>query len=163
MKASGRRRMVVVVVLLLLIFGLLFWIYGWGRGEIHLMDFDAEEVSYIELYSTDSVFNCNEVAVTEKEDIQSLIDLVNSFRNCGNELKYLLSGEFGTGGAVLYEFRVRFLDNDTFTIGLYSHDTHDLSDVEMTYRIFPEEHTPRLSNVCRGSLELFYELREKYV
>ena len=89
--------MIVVVALLLLIFGSLFWIYGWGCGEIHLMDFDAEEVSYIELYSIDSVFNCNAVAVTEKEDIQSLIDLVNSFRHCGNELKYLLSGEFGTG------------------------------------------------------------------
>ena len=39
--------------------------------------------------------------VTEKEDIQTIINTVNEFRHAGNEIRYLLRYGFSVGGSVL--------------------------------------------------------------
>lgn len=138
------------------------WIWGWGGGAIDVLDFDAGSVSRIDLYSTDQVFDCSAVSVTEREDIQALIDLVNSFRYAGNELKRVLKGDIGMGGSVVYEFNVFFTDGETFGLAFFSSDTRDLAGMELAYRLSDQDGQPLAGHLCRGSLELFYAMREKY-
>lgn len=152
----------VICAALVVVLFLGFWIWGWGGDAIDVLEFDAGSVSYIDLYSTDQVFHCSTVSVTEKEDIQALIDLVNSFRYAGNELKSVLKGEMGMGGSVVYEFNVFFTDGETFPLAFFSNDTRDLSDMELAYRLTSQDDQPLVGPLCRGSLELFYEMREKY-
>ena len=65
------------------------------------MNFTAEDVERLTLSQSGYTYA---VEVTEKEDIQAVIDMVNSFRHTGNELKHGL--RFGYGGTCLYEFDV---------------------------------------------------------
>lgn len=139
-----------------------FWIWGWGGGAIDVLDFDAGLVSRIDLYSADQVFDCSTVSVTEKEDIQILIDLVNSFRYAGNERKCVLKGEIGMGGSVVYEFNVFFTDGETFPLALFSNDTRDQSDMELAYRLSSQDDQPLVGPLYWGPLERFYTMQGKY-
>ena len=162
-RISLKKRWIICGAVLAALLAVCAWMYGWGRGDIDLMDFDADAVDRIELYSTAWEFEGGTVvSVTEKEDIQALIDLVNSFQHTGTELKFLLQSGVGVGGSVLYEFRVYLLSGEDVVL-CFTENGRDLSDMEMTYSRSPRERMPLVSPVCRGSLELFYDLREKYM
>lgn len=127
------------------------WVFGWFGGDIHVMDFAAEEVDRIELFHY--WLGGEAVVVTEKEDIRALMDEINSFRHTGNMLKHpkkLLPG----GGELWYQVTVHLSGGEKYSFTL-SHlgDRLTLSDMEMRYGRF---------STCRGSMELFYELHEKY-
>lgn len=81
--------------LLAVILAFFAWIYGWGGGDIQVMNFTAEDVERLTLSQSGYTYA---VDVTEKEDIQAVIDMVNRFRHTGNALKH----GFVTGGTCLY-------------------------------------------------------------
>jgi len=109
------------------------WIFGWGGGDIHVMNFSAEDVERLTLSQSGYTYA---VEVTEKEDIQAVIDMVNSFQHTGNELKH------------------------GFLFGSNSGD-QPVSDMEVSYWVYQETKTSRApSKLCRGSMELFFEMYE---
>lgn len=127
------------------------WVFGWFGGTIDVMDFSADEVESIGLYQY--WLGENESVVTEKEDIQALMDEVNGFRHTGTMLKYpkkLLPG----GGEVWYSITVYLTNGERYNITLSCLSSRmNLSDVELRYGRF---------YTCRGSLELVHTLHEKY-
>lgn len=66
------------------------------------------------------------------------------------------------GGSVVYEFNVFFTDGETFPLALFSNDTRDPSDMELAYRLSSQDDQPLVGSLCRGPLERFYTMREKY-
>lgn len=135
------------------------WIYGWGGGEIHAMNFSAEDVERLTLSQSGYTYA---VEVTGKEDIQAVIDMVNSFRHTGNELKHGL--RFGYGGTCLYEFDVYLKNGEEFPFFFGSNSgDQPVSDMEVSYWVYQETKISRApSKLCRGSMELFFEMYEKY-
>lgn len=166
MKRTVHKRMlpmVFLIVVLAAVLALCAWIFGWGRGDINVMDFSANEVDRIELSCTDIHVDMHRAVVTEKDDIQAFINSVNSFQHTGSNIKYLFRYGIGAGGAVLYECDVYFSSGDIFNLRFANgNGEQDLSDMEVSYWI-PQENQKRLfSDTCRGSMELFYELYERY-
>ena len=139
----------VALAMVLTLFG---WTFGWFGGTIDVMDFSADEVESVELFQY--WLSEDTVVVTEKEDVQALIDEINSFRHTGTMLKYpkkLIPG----GGEVWYGITVYLTDGERYHITLSCLDGQkNLSDVEMRYGRFC---------TCRGSLELFHALHAKYL
>ncbi|MCI8399296.1 MAG: hypothetical protein HFF90_07845 [Oscillibacter sp.] len=133
------------------------WVYGWGGGPINVMNFSAEDVDYIKIYGPIQV-----AKVSEKDEIQSVIDAVNSFRHTGNELKLIPKYGLFLGGTALYEFRVFLLDGEEFevTFGL-NNASQPPADTEVSYWFPGRGKIIPFSSTCRGSMELFYELLEK--
>jgi len=127
------------------------WTFGWFGGTIDVMDFTAEEVECIELHHY--WLSEERVTVTEKADMQALIDAVNGFRNTGTMLKHpkkLIPG----GGELWYGITVYLKNGEIDWLMLSQlNGRTNISNMEMQYGRF---------GTCRGSMELFYELHEKY-
>lgn len=139
------------------------WMFGWFRGNINMMRFSSDEVDRIALYSTDLSLGLHTSVVTDKEEIQALIDSVNSFQHTGSELKEIFKYGIGAGGSTLYVCDVYPLNGENFNLHFSSNSGEQpLSDMEMSYWVYQPGKTPALPNTCRGSLELFAELYEKY-
>lgn len=136
------------------------WIFGWGGGPINVMDFSADDVDRVELSCSHSRIANGRAVVTGKEDIQTIIGAVNAFRHTGNNLKYFLRYGFSAVGSVLYEIDVCFTDGERFSLRLCP-EAH--SDTELYYWVWRPEQTNRISRICSGSLEWFYELHGKYM
>ena len=90
------------------------WIFGWFRGDINVMDFSADEVDHVELSCTDVHVDLYRAVVTDKDDIQMLIDSVNRFQHTGNEIKDIFMYGIFTGGSVLYEIDIYLSDGELF-------------------------------------------------
>jgi hypothetical protein len=139
------------------------WLFGWFRGNINMMRFSSDEVDRIKLYSTDVRLGLHTSVVTNKEEIQALIDSVNSFQHTGSGLKEIFKYGIGVGGSTLYVCDVYLLNGENFNLHFSSNDGgQPLFDMEMSYWVHWQGKTPALSNTCRGSLELFAELYGKY-
>ena len=139
------------------------WLFGWFRGNINVMRFSSDEVDRIELYSTDIRLGLHTSAVADKEEIQALIDSVNSFQHTGSGLKEIFKYGIGVGGSTLYVCDVYLLNGENFNLHFSSNSGEQpWSDMEMGYWVYQPGKTPFLTNTCRGSLELFAELYEKY-
>lgn len=168
MKIQSKKRIIPVVIALAVVLALCAWTFGWGRGNIGVMEFSADEVDRIELFCTDVRVDLHAAIVTEKDDIQALIDSVNSFRHTGSAVKELFRHGIaigGLGGTVLYEFDVYLSNGDTFPLRFGSNNgVEERSDMEVLYWVYQPKQTNPLLNTwtCRGSMELFYELYEKY-
>lgn len=125
------------------------------------MNFCSDDVEQITLYGQ---FHgrCYTAIILEKEEIQSVIDAVNSFRHTGNELKLIPKYGLFLGGTALYEFRVFLLDGEEFevTFGL-NNASQPPADTEVSYWFPGRGKIIPFSSTCRGSMELFYELLEK--
>ena len=166
-KQKNRRYplMIACVVLAIIIVVIGVHVYGWGRRPIEFMDFSANDVERIEL-------SCVQLGpkrtVTDPSDIQAIIDSTNAFRYSGNELKdVIIYGIYGIGmgGLTVYNFDVYLRNGEVFSLSFYSNDgEQELSDMEVTYRIREPEPdgTPLFFKMCRGSMETFYEMYEKY-
>ena len=93
------------------------------------MNFTAEDVERLTLSQSGYTYA---VEVTEKEDIQAVIDMVNSFRHTGNELKHGL--RFGYGGTCLYEFDKKNKNGEEFPFSFGSNNGEQpVSDTEVSY------------------------------
>ena len=168
MKRQSKKQMFPAAIALAVILALCAWIFGWGRGDINVMEFSANEVDRIELSCTDVHVDLHNAVVTEKDDIQALIDSINSFQHTGSAVKELFPIE-SLGGALLYSFDVYLSNGDTFPLSFGAHSgIEEQSDMEFDYWIYQgPNHMGLLSTLlstytCRGSMELFYELYEKY-
>ena len=150
-RLTGKQTWFLAGVALAAVAALGCWMFGWFGGTIDVMDFSADEVESIGLYQY--WLGENESVVTEKEDIQALMDEVNGFRHTGTMLKYpkkLLPG----GGETWYEITVHFADGKDCSF-VFTQLKKDLMvpEAEWRYGGF---------RTCRGSMELFHALHEKY-
>lgn len=171
MERQSKKRLIPVVIALAVILALCAWTFGWGRGDINVMEFSANEVDRIELFCTGVHVDLHTAVVTEKDDIQAFIDSINSFQHTGSIVKELFKHGIpigGLGGAVLYSFNVYLSNGDTFLLRFSSNSgIEEQSDMEVDYWIYQgPNHMGLLSTLlstytCRGSMELFYELYEK--
>ena len=145
--------------LLAVVLAFFAWIYGWGGGDIQVMNFTAEDVERLTLSQSGYTYA---VDVTEKEDIQAVIDMVNRFHHTGNELKHGFL--FGTVGTCLYGFHVYLKNGEEFPFFFGSNNGEQpVSDMEVSYWVYQGPEISRApSKLCRGSMELFFEMYEKY-
>ena len=132
--------------------------FGWGGGPINVMDFTAEDVDRIELSCSHPWIAGGRAVVTEKEDIQAVIDSVNGFLYDGTTLKYFLKHGFSGGGTVLHTIHVYFTNGEEYIFDICP-EAH--SDTQLHCWKYPYE-SKGFSAVCSGSLDWFYELHEKY-
>ena len=132
--------------------------FGWGGGPINVMDFTAEDVDRMELTCSHSWIAEGRAVVTEKEDIQTVINSVNGFLYDGTTLKYFLKYGFSGGGTVLHTIHVYFTNGEEYIFDICP-EAH--SDTQLTCWEYPYE-SKEFSAVCSGSLDWFYELHEKY-
>lgn len=138
------------------------WLFGWGRGNINMIPYSAGQIDRIELTSTDVSLGLYRSVVTDKEDIQALINSANSFRHTGSELKDVFRYGPFTGGATLYEFDIFPSDGEPLLLIFSSNNGgQPWSDIELSYWIYGEK-TSLFGNTCRGSLETFCEMYEAY-
>ena len=116
-------------VALAVVLALCAWTFGWFGGTIDVMDFTAEEVECMELFHY--WLSEERVAVTEKADMQELIDAVNDFRNTGTMLRHprkLIPG----GGELWYGITVYLSDGGKYSFTFsYLGDRVTISDMEM--------------------------------
>lgn len=153
--------MVSVAILLLGV-----WVFGWGGGDINVLKFSADDVTRLELNCTDTKrVELYKAVVTEPEDIQACIDWVNAFQHTGSAIKELFRHGIGIGlgGTCLYTFQFYLLDEDPFILEFGNNDgEQEISDVEVSYWRYTYPPKKEIPSTCRGSLEPFYELYEKY-
>lgn len=160
MKNLSKKSIISIITLLAILLAFCTWIFGWGQGNIMMMEFSADKVERIELSCTDVRHgNLHRAIITEEKDIQAIIDSVNSFQHTGSAAKDIL--RYGMGGTVLYEYNVYLSNGDTFMLCFGNNNSEqELSDMEVNYWI-PDQRK-LFSNTCKGSMELFYELYDKY-
>lgn len=69
-----------ILVILFVIAAPIFWYWFWGWGTLHIIDFSAQDVEYVNI-------SCSHLrkigTVRDPEEIQALIDEANSMQNRG--------------------------------------------------------------------------------
>ena len=144
---------IVAVVTLLL----LSWLYGWGGDNINVMNFDADDVVSIKMGAT--LVEFEPFVVTDKEGIQTVIDKVNGLQYAGKSIRQVLKYGPYSGGSVLYEFGAELTNGEEFYFCIALNEGDPPSeDVEGSY--WGSEH--KSGNMCKGSIDWFYALHEKY-
>ena len=139
------------------------WMFGWGGGSIDLIEYSADEIEYIELFSTDVNFGLHMSVLTEKGEIQALIDSINSFRHTGNSLKHIFKDGLFLGRSVLYGTRICLAGGTKISINFATnYSDQPRSDMEVSYWIHQPGCNTLFPNECRGSMELYFELYDKY-
>lgn len=146
---------------LIVIFLLCSWLFGWFAGSINVIDFEADNVEHLRLSC--ALFGYEAVTITQKDDIQTVIEKVNSFNHSGKEIKNVLKYGIGAGGSVLYNFDFYLENGERFCVVLSSNDgEQSLSNAEVSYWISQPKSTKMFTDTCRGSLDFFFELYQKY-
>lgn len=142
------------------------WVFGWGRGDINVLKFSADDVTRLELNCTGTKrVELYKAVVTEPEDIQACIDWVNAFQHTGSAIKELFRHGIGIGlgGTCLYTFQFYLSDEDPFILEFGNNDgEQEISDMEVGFWIYSNPPKKEIGSTCRGSMEFFYELYEKY-
>lgn len=148
----------VCVLLVITMPFLWYWLFGWGT--IQVINFSAVDVEYVQISCS---HHSESGTISDPGEIQALIDEANAMKNKGSKLKMLVHGIF-TGGAVLYESTFYLNDGTEFLLTFCSsYANASVSDMELTYwyhRLPLGERTN--GTMCRGSLEVYFELFEKY-
>lgn len=145
-----------------LIFALILcsWLFGWFVGNIDVVDFGADEVDQLRLSCT--LFGYDAAIITEKDDIQAAIEAVNSFHHTGKAVKGFLTEGIGLGGSVLYNFDFQLENGTNHQVVLSSNNgEQSLSNMEVAYWV-SHPNKKLFTDTCRGSLEFFFELHQKY-
>ena len=161
------------IVIPLVIIALGRWIYGWGGGDIDILDFSAEGVERVELYTDNVMIAANYATefddgfgvsvVTEPEDIQLIIDQIDSLQYAGNDIRDYIEHGIGIGGTVHYDTDFYFRDGTELGVTLSSNSgSQPVSDRILGYSLVPAAKKEFLGKNARGSLEWFYDLYEKY-
>ena len=136
---------------------LLAWLYGWGGDDINVMNFDADDVVSIKMGAT--LFEFEPFVVTDKEDIETVIDKVNGLQYAGKSIRQVLKYGLFSGGSVLYEFGVELTTGEEFYFCIAVNKGYTPGeDVEGSY--WGSEHES--GNMCKGSIDWFYALHEKH-
>ena len=168
-----RRWLILGVLLLAAVLMVGRWIYGWGGGDIDILDFSAEEVERVEFYTDNVTIAANYATefddgfgvsvVTEPEDIQLIIDQIDSLQYAGNEIRDYIEHGIGIGGTVHYDADFYFRDGTNLRVILSSNSgSQPVSDRILGYSLVPAAKKGFLGKNARGSLKWFYDLYEKY-
>ena len=149
-----------------------FWGYGWAGGDIDVFDFTAEKVERVELYTNDVNFTANYMTgpgmgsgtstVTERADIQRMIDTINAFQYAGNQIRDIIEYGVALGGGIRYELEISFTDGTKRLFFLSTYDTDPARDMILGYGFYQEKKLGLLGKQGRGRMEWFYDLYEKY-
>ena len=155
-----KRKWISVGLILIIALGSCAWMFGWGGGNINVIPFNADDVEHIELFGV----RCGAMRsayLTEAEDIQALIDSVNSFRYSGSGLKDIFKYGIGSGGTLLYLIRIYPHHGERFTVcfGLSDSD-EDASSTEVSYKVY-NSLIEGFSKNCKGSMQVIYDFLER--
>ena len=137
------------------------WLFGWGGGEIRVLEFAPEDVERIELWHTSVDLPMERVVVTEQEDIQTILDGVNSFCFTGSSVKDMFRYGLFSGGSVLYGFDVFLTDDGEEEITFASNNgDQSMGDIEVSYWISAPTKEGGIPSTAKGSLEFFTQFYE---
>lgn len=138
------------------------WLFGWGRGNINVIPFSAEEVDHVWLACDPHCFD-GRATVTDPEAIQALINEANTLQHTGSELKTLFQYGFGAGGSSLHTLVFFLTSGETYTVTFASnHGGQPVTDMALSYWVTLSNGNHLTAFTCRGSLELSYELHKTY-
>lgn len=159
MKKLFRIPLIIVGGILVLI-GIIWWSYGWFGGTIDVINYEAAEISRIEM--SRSVVDDRRIIITEPEDIEKVINNVNSFQYTGNSLKNLFQFQLFMSGSVLYEIALYPKEEDPFILCFANSSNDESPNIDMSYWFYHENKTPIITNTCSGALDWYNDLYEKY-
>ena len=110
-----RKKWIFLGIILVAVLAFCAWIYGWGGGDINVIPFDANDVERIEL---NGIFRgpSRSALITERDEIQGVIDSINTFQRSGSDLKNIFKYGIGLGGTSLYEIGIYPLDGERFIL-----------------------------------------------
>ena len=150
-----------VIVLCLFVIAL-FWLSEWKGDKINAIDFDANDVVSMSLYAARPGFEVFDV--TDKEDLQTIIDELNEFQYSGGSWRNYIKNGFHRDGGTPYEFYATLENGEEFgLVFLAYYDPCDFepgTEIDGKYWVFKPVRSE--SRMCRGSLDWFYTLYEKY-
>lgn len=139
------------------------WLFGWGRGSIDVIDFSADQVEYVRLGCAQLYFE-DAAEIRDPEEIQSLIDSANALKHTGSKFKWVFRYGLGVGGSMLHEHAFFLKNGDIFIVTFSSNSGgQPVSDMNLGYWVTRPDGKRISGNTCRGSLEVFYELHQKYL
>ncbi|MBC5716472.1 hypothetical protein [Flintibacter faecis] len=154
-----KERVLPIVRLLLVIAApfLWYWLFGWGT--VHIIDFSAQEVESVQI-------SCSHYpergTIYDPEEIQALIDEANAMQNKGSRVKLLLHG-IGVGGSILYYYNFYLTDGTEFLLTFSSGASGDpVSEKNLLYWQYSPTGKQIVGPMCRGSMEVYFRLFEKY-
>ena len=160
--AKHKRSLVISGIILAAVPLLCAWLFGWGRGDIDAIPYSAQEIDRVELSTTALGYERYRASVTDRADIQALVDSLNSFQHTGSGLKDLFKYGVGAGGTTLYVCDIVLSNGGEISLHFGSNSGEQpYSDMELSYWIHGEN-SGLFGNTCRGSLELFLDLFQKY-
>ena len=137
------------------------WLFGWGGGEIRVLEFAPEDVERIELWHTSVDLPMERVVVTDRDDIQTILNGVNSFRFTGSSVKDMSRYGLFSGRSVLYGFDVFLSDGGEKEITFASSNgDQPMRDIEVSYWISAPTKKDGIPSTARGSLEFFTQFYE---
>jgi len=158
--SKGALKRLLYCIPLIIIFTLCSWLFGWFVGDIGVIKFNADDVDYLKLSCT--LIDYEPTTITDKKDIQSTIENINSLKHSGKAVKGILKDGIGVGGAVLYEFYFYLKNGESFCVVLSSNSSEqDLTTAEVAYWISQPKSSKVFTDTCRGSLDFFFELYQK--
>lgn len=146
--------------MLIIALGFCAWLNGWGRGNINIIPFNADDIEHIEL---NGIYRgaIRSAYVTETEDFQAIINSINSFQHSGSGLKNVFKYGIGAGGTSLYEIDIYPLNGEHFTVCLGLNESgQDPSNTEADYWVYNQNKINWFSKTCKGSMRLIYEFLE---
>lgn len=139
------------------------WLFGWGQGTIDVIDFSADDVDYVRLGCA-QLYSYDAAVIGDPEEIQALIDSANSFRHTGSKFKRIFQYGLGVGGSMLHEHAFFLKNGDIFIVTFSSNDgDQPISDMDLSYWATLPNGERISGSTCQGSLEVFYELHQKYL
>ena len=142
---------------------LVFWCLSeWKGDKINAMAFDANDVASMHLYVARPGYE--DFDVTDKEDLQMIIDGLNDFQYSGRSWRNFIKNGFHRSGGMLHEFYAELENGEEFgLVFLAYYDPCDFepgTEIDGKYRIFKPVRSDFRG--CRGSMDWFYTLYEKY-
>lgn len=164
MRTVSRRTKLLLLAILVLIALLVLcaWLFGWGGGEIRVLEFTPEDVGRIELWHTNVNLPMERIVVTEQEDIQTILDGVNSFHFTGSSVKDVFRYGPFLGGSVLYGFDVFLTGGGEKGITFSSNNgDQSMGDIEVSYWISAPTKEGGSPSTAKGSLEFFTQFYEE--
>ena len=158
MRTVSRKKKLLLLAGLVLIalLALCAWLFGWGGGEIRVLEFSPEDVERIELWHTSVDLPMERVVVTDREEIQTILDGVNSFHFTGSSVKDMFRYGLFSGGSVLYGFDVFLTGSNEKEVTFASNNgDQSMGDIEVSYWISAPTKEGGIPSTARDSLEFF--------
>ena len=155
------RRIRCIGVLFLLMLAL-FCLSEWKGDKINAMAFGANDVVSMHLYVARPGYE--DFYVTDKEDLQMIIDGLNEFQYSGRSWRNFIKNGFHRSGGMLHEFYAELENGEEFgLVFLAFYDPLDFeAGTEIDGKFWVSKPVRSDFRGCRGSMDWFYTLYEEY-